>query len=185
MEDTSNFCVSNRNEGVIIITNKGKRYSATKKKEMHKYEARAMLREIFNEDVEDMNLDQLVEKYNVVLIRMYKADRNALVTYCPQNVTEEQLTELIACLKEIEGINNEIVGKGGKEMLAAIDGNNNFKADYTSNERIGDVEKRLEAYKRKLAIWDYNLNRYKKSNNRKHNWSSKIFQTTKKRNEYK
>lgn len=151
MEDTSNLCVSNRNEGVIIITNDGKRYGSTKKKEMHKYEARAMLREIFNEDIEDMNLDQLVEKYNVVLIRMYKADRNALVTYCPQNMTEKQLTELIACLKEIEGINNEIVGKGGKEMLAAIDGNNNFKADYTSNERIGDVEKRLEAYKRKLS----------------------------------
>lgn len=150
LKDNSRYPINNRGEGVIIITKSGKRFSQTKKKEQHKNEAQEMIGHIFNCNVDDLEIEELSKKYGVIIVRIYKTDRSAIIAYCPQNMSVNQLDEFIKCLKEFETINQKLIKSGKDKILALLGGNQDIQMDYDEDPDLTSIFKKIEEYENKM-----------------------------------
>lgn len=147
IEDTTKYPISNRGEGVVIITKDGKRYEATKKKEEHRNEAIEMLRNIIGEEVDvDLSIEQLVQKYSIILARIYKTDRGNIFSYLPDNLTSIQTQKFIRFLIEAEAIEEELQRKGKPKILTLVGGNEDIQIDNLESANIAEVKKRISEY---------------------------------------
>lgn len=150
MKDSSTKPITNRGEGVIVITQNGKRFSQTKKKEQHKNEAQEMIGNIFDCNVDDLEIEELSKKYGVIIIRIYKTDRNAIIAYCPQNMSVNQIDEFIKSLKEFEAINQKLSKQGKPKILALLGGNEDIEMDYENNPDLESIAKKVEEYENRI-----------------------------------
>ncbi len=149
LSDTINLSVSHKNAAVILISQNGKRYSATKKMEQHKYEAMELIKKISREDVEDAEVDELSKKYNMVIMRIFKTDRNAVVIYCPEKMTIPQIDELVKCMNDFGRINLMLKIESKPDILPLIDGNENLEAGYNESNGVEIIRKKAIEYEKK------------------------------------
>ena len=89
-----------------------KKYVATKKKEEHRNEAIEMLSNITGETIDtSLTIEELVQKYNVIISRIYKTDRAAIFSYLPDNLTSMQIKKFTSFLRQAEDIEQELEKK--------------------------------------------------------------------------
>ena len=147
MEESDEYPVTNRGEGVVIITKDGKKYVATKKKEEHRNEAIEMLSNITGETIDtSLTIEELVQKYNVIISRIYKTDRAAIFSYLPDNLTSMQIKKFTSFLRQAEDIEQELEKEGKPKILALVLGNENIKVDNLECANISEVTKRISEY---------------------------------------
>lgn len=147
MEESDEYPITNRGEGVVIITKDGKKYVATKKKEEHRNEAIEMLSNITGETIDtSLTIEELVQKYNVTISRIYKTDRAAIFSYLPDNLTSMQIKKFTSFLRQAEDIEQELEKEGKPKILALVLGNENIKVDNLECANISEVTKRISEY---------------------------------------
>ena len=146
LSDNSSTGINHRNEAVVMITSKGNRYSETKKKRQHKDETQEMIRNKLKKEVEDIEVEDLALKYNLILIRIFKTDRNMMVIHTPTKPTVEQLNEFATFLTELETIDAELKEKGKMPILIAIEGNERIRQSYEMQAGIFETKNRIQQY---------------------------------------
>ena len=149
-DEEKGYPITNRGEGVIIITPNGKRYSETKKKEQHKNEAQEMISHIFKCKVDDLEIEELAKKYGIIIIRIYKVDRPAIIAYCPEDMQVNQLDEFMKCLREIEKVDQKLIKKGKPKILALLGGNQDIEMDYEKDPDLESIAQKVEEYENRL-----------------------------------
>ena len=149
LADTQELPLSHKNAAVILISQRGKRYSATKKMEQHRLEATEMLKEILGQDIKDDEVDVLSKKFNMVIMRIYKTDRNAVAIYCPEKMTVPQIDELVKCMNEFNGINLMLKLENKPEILPLIGGNEYLETDYAESNGIEMIRQKAIEYENK------------------------------------
>ena len=105
LANTKERALSHKNEGVILISPNGKIYKSTKKKEQHKYEAIEMIENDIGYKVDDKEAEaeKLTKDYGLVVIKLYKTDRNVSAIFCPEEMPEIQVDGIIKCMQELSG----------------------------------------------------------------------------------
>lgn len=147
MEESNEYPVTNRGEGVVIITKDGKKYASTKKKEEHRNEAIEMLGDITGETVDsNLSIEELVQKYNIIVSRIYKTDRAAIFSYLPDNLTSIQIKKFTSFLREAEEVEKELQKEGKQKILTLVGGNKNIQVDNLECANISEVTKRISEY---------------------------------------
>ena len=141
--------INHRNEAVVMITPNGNRFCATKKKRQHKDEIQEMIRNKLKIDVDDLDVEQLATQYNLILIRIFKTDRNIMVVHCPKEPRSKQIKGFVDFLTELEEINREIKKQGEQPILIAIDGDEQIRLSY---ERQASVEETKEIMNNYLQL---------------------------------
>lgn len=149
LADTQELPLSHKNAAVILISQKGKRYSATKKMEQHRLEAAQKLKEIVGQDIKDDEVDVLSKKFNMVIMRIYKTDRNVVATYCPEKMTVPQIDELVKCMNEFNEINLMLKLENKPEILPLIGGNEYLETDYAESNGIEMIRQKAIEYENK------------------------------------
>ena len=146
LSETDKLPISHKNAAVILISQKGKRYSATKKMEQHRLEAIEMIKNMSGHDIKDEEVDMLAKRYNLVIMRILKTDRNAVVIYCPEKITLPQINELIKCMNEFERINLMLKVEGKPEILPLIGGNQALETEYSESNGVDTIRKKAIEY---------------------------------------
>ena len=150
LADTESRPLSHNNEGVILITPKGKIYNSTKKKEQHKYEAIEMMENTLGIDVKDKEAeaDKLAKDYNMVVIKLYKLDRNYAAIYCPEELTVKQIDGLIACMEDFSRINLNLQVEGKMPIVPFVDGNQFLRTDLGESPNVEKVLQKMLEYEK-------------------------------------
>lgn len=163
LADTESRTLSHNNEGVILITSKGKIYASTKKKEQHKYEAIEMMENDIGIDVNDKEAeaDKLAKDYNMVVIKLLKADRNFAVIFCPEEMSEKQINGLIKCMEEFSRINLNLQIEGKPSIVPLVDGNQFLRTDIGESPNVEKVLQKMLEYeksKKYKGIFETSIN---------------------------
>ena len=152
LSDTEGRALSHKNEGVILISSKGKIYTSTKKKEQHKYEAMEMIEKDLGHKIEDKEAeaDKLAKDYNLVVIKLYKTDRNVAAIFCPEEMTEKQIDGLIKCMVEFGRINLSLQVENKPQILTLVEGNKFLKTDFSESANVDAVLQKMIEYEKSL-----------------------------------
>ena len=150
LADTKDRALSHKNEGVILITPKGTIYSSTKKKEQHKYEAIEVMKNDLGIEIndEEAEADVLAKTYNLVIIKLYKTDRNVAAVFCPKEMSIKQLDGLIECMKEFGRINLSLRLEGKMPILTLVDGNQFIETDIGETASVDNVLQKMLQYEK-------------------------------------
>lgn len=150
LADTENRLLSHKNEAVILITSKGRIYSSTKKKEQHKYEAIEMMKNDIGIYVKDKEAeaDRLAKDYNMVVIKLYKADRNYAAIFCPEELTVKQIDGLIRCMEDFSRINLNLQVEGKPHIVPLVDGNQFLRTDIGESPNVEKVLQKMIEYEK-------------------------------------
>ena len=150
LADTEDRVLSHKNEGVILITSKGKIYASTKKKEQHKYEAIEMIKNDIGIDVNDKEAeaDKLAKDYNIVVIKLYKAVSNIAAIFCPEEMTVKQIDGLIRCMEEFNRINLNLQVEGKPQIVPLVDGNQFLRTDLDESTNVEKVLQKMLEYEK-------------------------------------
>ena len=149
LTDVEELTLSHKNAAVILISPRGRRYSATKKMEQHRLEAVEMLKGIVGQNINDEEVDVLSKKFNMVIMRIYKTDRNVVAIYCPEKMTVPQINELVKCMNEFNEINLMLKVENKPEILPLIGGNKYLEIDYAKFNGIGMIMQKAIEYENK------------------------------------
>ncbi len=150
LADTKERLLSHKNEAVILITSKGKIYASTKKKEQHKYEAIEMMKNDIGIDVDDKEseADKLAKDYNIVVIKLYKADSNIAAIFCPEELTEKQIDGLIRCMENFSRINLNLQVEGKNPIVTLVGGNQFLRTDMGESANVEKVLQKMLEYEK-------------------------------------
>ena len=150
LADTEDRILSHKNEGVILITSKGKIYVSTKKKEQHKYEAIEMMKNDIGIDVNDKEAeaDKLAKDNNIVVIKLYKAVSNIAAIFCPEEMTVKQIDGLIRCMEDFSRINLNLQVEGKPPIIPLVDGNQFLRTDMDETANVERVLKKMLEYEK-------------------------------------
>ena len=150
LADTESRLLSHNNEGVILISQKGKIYNSTKKKEQHKYEAIEMMENDIGIDVNDKEAeaDKLAKDYNMVVIKLYKLDRNYAAIFCPEELTVKQIDGLISCMEDFSRINLNLQVEGKMPIVPFVDGNQFLRTDLGESPNVEKVLQKMLEYEK-------------------------------------
>lgn len=152
LSNTKEMPLSHKNEGVILISPKGKIYKATKKKEQHKYEAIEMIENDIGYKVDDREseADKLAKDYGLVVIKLYKTDRNVAAVFCPEEMPERQVDGLIKCMEDFSRINLNLQIENEPPILTLVEGNRFLKTDFSESANVDAVLQKMLEYERSL-----------------------------------
>lgn len=152
LSNTKEMSLSHKNEGVILISPKGKIYKATKKKEQHKYEAIEMIENDIGYKVDDREseADKLAKDYGLVVIKLYKTDRNVAAVFCPEEMPERQVDGLIKCMEDFSRINLNLQIENEPPILTLVEGNRFLKTDFSESANVDAVLQKMLEYERSL-----------------------------------
>ena len=152
LSDTKGETLSHKNEGVILISSNGKIYTATKKKEQHKYEAIEMIENDIGYKVNDKEAeaDKLAKDYGIVVIKLYKTDRNVAAIFCPEEMPEKQVDGLIKCMEDFSRINLNLQIENEPPILTLVEGNRFLKTDFSESANVDAVLQKMLEYERSL-----------------------------------
>lgn len=150
LSDTKDRVLSHKNEGVILITSKGKVYASTKKKEQHKYEAIEMMKNDIGIELKDKEAeaDKLAKDYNIVVIKLYKAVSNIAAIFCPEEMTVKQIDGLIRCMEEFNRINLNLQVEGKPQIVPLVDGNQFLRTDLDESTNVEKVLQKMLEYEK-------------------------------------
>ena len=150
LADTESRPLSHNNEGVILITPKGKIYNSTKKKEQHKYEAIEMMENTLGINIKDKEAeaDKLAKDYNIVVIKLYKLDRNYAAIFCPEELTVKQVDGLITCMEDFSRINLNLQVEGKMPIVPFVDGNQFLRTDLGESPNVEKVLQKMLEYEK-------------------------------------
>ena len=139
-------------QGVILISSKGKIYASTKKKEQHKYEAIEMIENDIGYKVEDKDAeaDKLAKDFGLVVIKLYKTDRNIAAVFCPEEMPEKQVDGLIKCMEAFSRINLNLQVEGEPQIMTLVEGNRFLKTDFSESANVDAVLKKMKEYEKSL-----------------------------------
>ena len=152
LANTKERDLSHKNEGVILISSKGKIYASTKKKEQHKYEAIEMIENDIGYKVEDKDAeaDKLAKDFGLVVIKLYKTDRNIAAVFCPEEMPEKQVDGLIKCMEAFSRINLNLQVEGEPQIMTLVEGNRFLKTDFSESANVDAVLKKMKEYEKSL-----------------------------------
>ena len=152
LANTKERALSHKNEGVILISSKGKIYTSTKKKEQHKYEAIEMIENDIGYKVDDKEAEaeKLAKDYGLVVIKLYKTDRNVSAIFCPEEMPEIQVDGIIKCMQEFSRINLKLQEENEPQILTLVEGNRFLKTDFSESANVDAVLKKMLEYERSL-----------------------------------
>lgn len=152
LANTKERALSHKNEGVILISPNGKIYKSTKKKEQHKYEAIEMIENDIGYKVDDKEAEaeKLAKDYGLVVIKLYKTDRNVSAIFCPEEMPEIQVDGIIKCMQEFSRINLKLQEENEPQILTLVEGNRFLKTDFSESANVDAVLKKMLEYERSL-----------------------------------
>ena len=152
LANTKERALSHKNEGVILISPNGKIYKSTKKKEQHKYEAIEMIENDIGYKVDDREseADKLAKDYGLVVIKLYKTDRNVAAVFCPEEMPERQVDGLIKCMEDFSRINLNLQIENEPPILTLVEGNRFLKTDFSESANVDAVLQKMLEYERSL-----------------------------------
>lgn len=152
LADTKDRILSHKNEGVILISSKGKIYASTKKKEQHKYEAIEVMENDMGIKVLDKEAEagSLAKDYNIVVIKLYKAISNIAAIFCPEEMSEKQVDTLIKCMEDFSKINLYLQLEEKPKIVPIVDGNQFLRTD------IVDESANVETVLQKILEYEKN-----------------------------
>ena len=148
LANTKERALSHKNEGVILISPNGKIYKSTKKKEQHKYEAIEMIENDIGYKVDDKEAEaeKLAKDYGLVVIKLYKTDRNVSAIFCPEEMPEIQVDGIIKCMQEFSRINLKLQEENEPQILTLVEGNRFLKTDFSESANVDAVLKKMLEY---------------------------------------
>lgn len=152
LANTKERALSHKNEGVILISPNGKIYKSTKKKEQHKYEAIEMIENDIGYKVDDKEAEaeKLTKDYGLVVIKLYKTDRNVSAIFCPEEMPEIQVDGIIKCMQEFSRINLKLQEENEPQILTLVEGNRFLKTDFSESANVEAVLQKMLEYERSL-----------------------------------
>ena len=152
LANTKERALSHKNEGVILISPNGKIYKSTKKKEQHKYEAIEMIENDIGYKVDDKEAEaeKLTKDYGLVVIKLYKTDRNVSAIFCPEEMPEIQVDGIIKCMQEFSRINLKLQEENEPQILTLVEGNRFLKTDFSESANVDAVLQKMLEYERSL-----------------------------------
>ena len=94
--------------------------------------------------------DKLAKDYNLVVIKLYKTDRNVAAIFCPEEMTEKQIDGLIKCMVEFGRINLSLQVENKPQILTLVEGNKFLKTDFSESANVDAVLQKMIEYEKSL-----------------------------------